>query len=345
VGERISGVHVRYLVGIVIHSNIVRMNVGASATPGTRDAVEPGAFCKAMKLIDKIAKYGCVQDRLGPEIPPSVELAIRHALREAVCVEVGNVAEWFFDGGHGKVDLGKMSPMFVLPFDTMWCEYLHIWNWDGVPNPPLHVGFLLVRAQGETVSGPVGGEAQRRAWGIMFSHCSHIADKVLVGQRFQLECRDTALYRVVMEKPPIARGYAEETRNAVTEEMVSMLCPAAAAISFFHCPNVRIVNNWPDKPLSKIFERKNGVPLRMLKAIQIHRPTDRDGSPNEEYSSRILDAHMVRGHFKRYNNLFGSIAGVWFWRPHVRGKGIPEKRDYEVFAPDKNHKGKCVVEV
>lgn len=46
--------------------------------------------------------------------------------------------------------------------------------------------------------------------------------------------------------------------------------------------------------------------------------------------------HLVRGHFKHYDNLFGKYEGVFYWEPHYRGNEAVGKvdKDYEVEIPD-----------
>lgn len=46
--------------------------------------------------------------------------------------------------------------------------------------------------------------------------------------------------------------------------------------------------------------------------------------------------HLVRGHFKHYDNLFGKYSGVFYWEPHYRGNESVGKveKDYLVEMPE-----------
>lgn len=300
-----------------------------------------------MNLIDKIYKYGIMRDRYRSDLDPRTVEHTGKLLRNAVCVEIGSVARWFHDKG-SPVPMDKLSPVFTLPFDVMWLEYLHVWNDDGIPIPDVHVGVLMAPPhEKDPMHGVHPGETLA-ARGMTFMACEKLFQRpaVAIGEQFAAYRIEQALHRLEVEKVPRRDGVTEDVREKITREVGSMIVPALAAVSFFHCSNVRIVNEWPSKALSKRFEQKHGVPLHMMKSIDIHKPRDvRGDSPGEEHSERELAAHLVRGHFKRYNNLFGSIAGMWFWRPHVRGEGEPLPRSYNVHAPTKEHHGKCVVEI
>jgi len=129
-------------------------------------------------------------------------------------------------------------------------------------------------------------------------------------------------------------------------DVATSVAPFLASISFFHCSNVKIVTQHPERKLSEVFKKKHGQPLRSFRLIEVHKRTTRK-APNEPKSEgNAMSAHIVRGHFKKSEGnkgLFGRIHGLWFWESHVRGEGVPENPNYRTWPPDGSHKRSCLV--
>ena len=282
-----------------------------------------------MRLIDKLIKS---RELHVPDWAKEhgQDLA-RLLFTKAVCVDVQNVAHWFFeDAGHNGIPFERLSPMFALPFNVMWFEYKHFYNGP----PEVQVGFLIVKNQEPKFSSDPDAYAivaffMERPDGLLMLH----------DRRAHLYRKDEALHRVTFDA-----GLNEKKWG---QEMGSILTPAVAAVSFFHCANVRIHNEYPSLAHAKAFAKKHGTAPRTFKVIEIHKPTDRNEADGGGDTGRsAVASHFVRGHFKRYNNLFGSISGMWFWRPHVRGEASEAQLpNYRVHPPTKEHHGKCVVEI
>ena len=89
----------------------------------------------------------------------------------------------------------------------------------------------------------------------------------------------------------------------------------AALFALLNCKNVVRVPVNTDLKLQRSRKKAGKIPLYRFSALQV-RPMGRGGPRN---SSAI---HWVRGHFKEYTPekpLFGKIAGLFWWEPHLAG--------------------------
>lgn len=116
--------------------------------------------------------------------------------------------------------------------------------------------------------------------------------------------------------------------------------PAMLAISFFHCKNVKLVQEAPPPKLSKAHNKRHGRPLlryHVLEITPLKAILQAEGNVQADGLPRAL--HICRGHFKdfRQNGLFGKYKDVYWWDHHMRGKteeGIVTK-DYTMKLDEK----------
>ena len=89
----------------------------------------------------------------------------------------------------------------------------------------------------------------------------------------------------------------------------------AAMFALMNCKNVVRVTVCPDVKLQRSRKKAGKIPLYNFSALQV-KPMGGNGAG----SSRAI--HWVRGHFKEYTPerpLFGKIAGLFWWEPHLAG--------------------------
>lgn len=124
------------------------------------------------------------------------------------------------------------------------------------------------------------------------------------------------------------------------EEENSMFVHYYTALEFFHCRNVKVVNNPIPEKLKKSQTKKSGRAKLESSTIKVYPFIySKDLSKREIHFDDFTsnnNAHFTRGHFRTYTEsakLFGKYVGTYFISPHWRGSHTDEKiKDYELIA-------------
>lgn len=304
-----------------------------------------------MELINEILKDGFICDDWANPYARGVG----EMLTKAVPCDITNVAEWLHANPPLKKSYTRISPMFVMPHDLMWFEYPVLEYSESVIGWKRFALLMIHASIAEKPEDPEDADVYAGAY--VFVGRRNVRPKLLCAVlRFRQGENGQELQDVrcdIQQQGCIQMAVDGDLSNVVDDDewvrrvIVKLALPGISALTFFHCPNVRISNRYPSRAHAAAFKQKHGCALRVMKTIDIHNPREQcqgSGQMSLNEARVPLPAHFVRGHFKRYNNLFGSISGVFFWRPHVRGEGEPLLRSYNVHGPTKEHHGKCLVE-
>jgi hypothetical protein len=138
-----------------------------------------------------------------------------------------------------------------------------------------------------------------------------------------------------------AGSAAEAQEDSILHSWMAFLHdPAALAICFMHCKNVKLVNH-EVKPNHlrrhlKIYGRAPIV-YKTLDITPMQKVIVSEGGTSCGLKTAL---HIMRGHFKSFDEkpLFGKHKGMWWWSSHVRGsleRGYVKKA-YEVHPPKKD---------
>ena len=93
----------------------------------------------------------------------------------------------------------------------------------------------------------------------------------------------------------------------------------AALFALLNCKNLVRDRTAPDAKLQRSRKRSGKLPLYAYSSLKMM-PLGRSGANGDAGSARAI--HWVRGHFKEYSPerpLFGKIAGLFWWEPHLAG--------------------------
>lgn len=310
-----------------------------------------------MRLYDQLKAYGAVTYDPDPELNAAFSDIILPGAKEAVLVDVTNVAEYAHE--HMPIVEPNGAPIRVSPWVLSWYEWrdprastptqaavfieqvplesgAHFQSrtmFVGSPGPgrrPVAIGFQLafVAPNGEPYedAGPLPITDEERqsikaaGWKLPQSRDSGIRGTYVPNVLPSGEPRDAVVARMHQWM---------ETGEAVT----------GLAMTFAHCKNVKMQeNHTPPKVAAK--RKKAGKPpgasYKTLLIDPMKETLRTEGNIEKNGLKKAL--HICRGHFATYTEdkpLFGKVTGT-FWKPmHVRGnkKHGEIKKDYDIKAP------------
>jgi hypothetical protein len=102
----------------------------------------------------------------------------------------------------------------------------------------------------------------------------------------------------------------EDWRNFIQHQVGAM----AALFALTNCRNIVRETQSPDRKLQKSRRKSGKLPLYHFATLKM--------KPIGRSSEAARAIHWVRGHFKEYTPdrpLFGKIAGLFWWEPHLVG--------------------------
>lgn len=103
---------------------------------------------------------------------------------------------------------------------------------------------------------------------------------------------------------------AKDWENFVAHQVGAV----AACFALLNCRNVVQKANSPDEKLQRARRKAKKLPLYAFSTLQVRGFGEKNSAPRA--------IHWVRGHFKEYTPerpLFGKIAGLFWWEPHLVG--------------------------
>lgn len=136
----------------------------------------------------------------------------------------------------------------------------------------------------------------------------------------------------------VDEGYepGDEIANAVPKAILEV---PLLAFSLANCSNVSILEEEPDKlpRPERRRQEKAGIPSYKYHVLDIKTMTPRhkiESPINQNHDRRHLPLHIVRGHFKEFDEhpLFGKVKGRFWWSACTKGsleQGISDK-DYRI---------------
>lgn len=108
----------------------------------------------------------------------------------------------------------------------------------------------------------------------------------------------------------------QDWKNFIQHQVGAM----AAMFALMNCKNVVRETVSPDRKLQRARQKSGKIPLYHFSTLKT-KPIGRNGGDG----TRAI--HWVRGHFKEYTPekpLFGKIAGLFWWEPHLVGAAATE---------------------
>jgi len=135
------------------------------------------------------------------------------------------------------------------------------------------------------------------------------------------------------------KGRAEQGHQSAIAYAHSLAGVPCMSLSFLHARGIKeqAAPPIPDA-LQRARVRRGRLPLFRHHTLVLDVPKRiiRDGNQgNEDLTPQAL--HLVRGHFKNFNEkpLFGKHKGIWFWHPTVKGNRSAGEitKDYEIRVP------------
>lgn len=297
-----------------------------------------------MRLIDRIrsARHPIAQmgaAMLDPGHWEASEEQLRRHLERVPVIVADNIDEFIL--GHGWHETGpgldaKDIPNLVPPFASYWYE----WRWS---DPDLRkIGHRIAGALVESYEVPEKERADKgHRWEItllpfLLDYQDRIFHPIFRPVAYTTEAGDLVSCTIV--DSPFARNvtYAPDER-AMRDLSLAVLTPTLIGLTFLNCRNVELIDAAPAPPkLNKAHHKRTGKWLSRYKLIEIT-PMSRiirktEGETGNEHKARSL--HVVRGHFKRYQDrgLFGRVKGTFFWHQQARGSmaGGEIKADYRI---------------
>lgn len=249
---------------------------------------------------------------------------LREEARTAHCIEIDNVAEWFFLSSQDVWDPVRDIPNLAPPFPVVWMEYgrpAHFVSKAGeASHQQLNVGFprrigCLARAF-DSADG----------WTYMFilflqpneGKDIKVVLTYKVGHDGSVIPQDNTRVPMLVV-PPTDRVNLDQQKCADATACV-FRWPFLLAITFMHCKNASLERAPKlDTPKPQL---KQGVPhTRFSRIIVAPFRADARKASGEEGVSVQKALHICRGHFKDYrkSGLFGKIPGIFWWDQHARG--------------------------
>ena len=105
----------------------------------------------------------------------------------------------------------------------------------------------------------------------------------------------------------------EDWRNFIQHQVGAM----AALFALTNCRNIVRETVAPDQKLQRSRKKSGKIPLYNFATLKM--------KPIGKSSEAARAIHWVRGHFKEYTPerpLFGKIAGLFWWEPHLVGAAV-----------------------
>jgi hypothetical protein len=256
------------------------------------------------------------------------EAQLQRQLERVPLIIADNIDE--FTLGHGWHETGrgidpKDIPNLVPPFASYWYE----WQWAD-PNMRKY-GHSMAGALVESHECQDFHQEPVHRWEItilpfLLDSENRIFHPIFRPIAWTTEAGD--LVYCTMDDSPFARHvtYAQDER-AMRDLALAILTPCLIGLTFLNCRNVGLIDA-PPAPLklSKAHHKRTGKWLAKYRLIDITpmsrivRAMEREGDTSAERKARSL--HVVRGHFKRYQDgqgLFGRVKGTFFWHQQARG--------------------------
>lgn len=108
----------------------------------------------------------------------------------------------------------------------------------------------------------------------------------------------------------------DDWKNFIQHQVGAM----AALFALMNCKNIVRITVSPDRKLQRARRKSGKLPLYHFSTLEM-KPMGRNAGD----TTRAI--HWVRGHFKEYTSekpLFGKIAGLFWWEPHLVGAAVSE---------------------
>lgn len=298
----------------------------------------------------------------GEQSPIRNQIGI--AARSAVCFDIGNVAEYFYAGNDKDYWLWQKDiPCMAPPFHWVWMEH----------GAPSRVGRELLQDSSVTGFGALIQSIPLNPDGVYFDDPSKVVKpltSMLQEWSHENGGRGWAVEAMVFQRlrghgtiimplhlwfrldefgrPNLEPQIFTQNGNAFPDgvlqkdgtQALTNMFPAALALSFLHCKNVRVGEKVDErKPADRARDLRAGIPEVKFKTLEIEpmrKVLASEGGIAENGLKKAL--HICRGHFSHYSEerpLFGKYSGQ-FWIPaHVRGTTESGQviKDYKVNAP------------
>lgn len=252
-------------------------------------------------------------------------------LTSCVCVDITNVATYWYSHPRQPRHLRDEYPCLMLPFDRMWFEYEVDTGVIGEPLLQKHRFGAIVHMTQETddlykieahVLSYHGGDdlLSMGGFGLRIDSAGRNIDGMVIFPNDKL--------------PP-----ADVTNIDIDQWIATVADIIFLALSFMHCKNVtldsaRAVGSRQQiRRMVRMGARPAEFKTIVIDPLRAPSPGKSTGEKRESHKS----LHIARGHFAHYSDdkpLFGKYTGT-FWRPaHVRGSEDAGKvfKDYKVKA-------------
>ena len=311
-----------------------------------------------MRLLDRLIRGDSVC--LPWASPAAIDAILDRKMLSAVeAFEVSNIAEFWATHDEESWDYQADFPGCIPPFALTWIEYAqprHFYSKavgrSTNPNGALKVGILFSLDEMEKVrarlpSNLVGAEVLEGCrWVVSLTFFVEIIGGEIFGPfAFSLGCTAEGNLKLLAPSkrlmwalpllPPKEQSNPSETLKRLLKQVSILGYPAALAISFLNCKNVKRVRVQNPPRLEKAYRKRNGVEMVRYYVLEIMALKETLRSVGKIQETGLKQAlHICRGHFKDYseNGLFGKLKGRFWWPAHVQGTlaGGLVVKDYSV---------------
>jgi len=241
---------------------------------------------------------------------------------------VDNVAAYYYGGtGQEYWDIGRDFPNLAPPFPVMWLESrvpatIHSTecgdtNTRAFTGKAPRVGVLLIGVPADQASMDLDPPPTTKwvltltsfiDYGLGNIYGPHDPSFLLIDEHGALIDR------------PWSQVFCDKQHNESVASLMGWYHPALLAISFLHCKNVQVTQNYTPRPLVKKFRAKHGFSPTPYKTLVIEPLKQILRTQGHADSNGIAKAmHICRGHFRDYRDgagLFGKYK-VLVWQDQI----------------------------